>query len=94
MTKIHKVKAPKPGTPAKEFKSDRTWAGRNILTGEVVSKAESHGTPSIPADGFTSALSYVDKEGYVNCYVNNRLVSRYPTAETRSKLRKEENSNE
>ena len=93
MTKIHKVRKPKDTKP-KEFKSDRTWAGKNILTGEVVNKAEQHGTPSIPDGGFTSSMSYVDEEGYVNCYVNNRLVAKYPTAETRSRLRKEDSNNE
>lgn len=75
----------------KEFKSDRSWGGKVILTGEAVEPK--YGAPSYPK-GWTSASSYVDAEGYVNCYVDNKLVSRYPTAETRTKLRKEDSENE
>lgn len=93
MTKSHTPKAPKPAKKPKVFKSDRSWAGKVILTGETVNKADQHGTPSYPP-GWKSAQSFVDAEGYVNCYVDNRLVARYPTSETRSRLRKEESQNE
>ena len=73
MTKTHTPKAPK-SDKAKVFTSDRSWGGKNILTGETV--APQHGEPSMPT-GWKSAVSYVDAEGWVNCFCDGKLISRY-----------------
>lgn len=91
MTKRHESKSPKT---QKDFKSKRSWKNKVIQTGEAVDKPIQDGTPSIPSTGFSNAESYVDSEGYVNCYIDGRLVSRYPTYETRTRLQKEKSDNE
>ena len=91
MTKSHTPKAPKPTQKPKVFTSDKSWGGKNILTGEAV--APQHGEPSMPP-GWKTSESYVDAEGWVNCFCDGKLIARYMTEEAKSKKRKEEKNNE
>ena len=79
MTKKRTRKAPKA------FTSDRSWGGKNILTGEAV--VQQHGEPSMPI-GWKNAEAYVDEEGWVNCFCDGRLIARYMTDEAKAKKRK------